>query len=191
MLDTAPRYRLRDAALPEEMGFLLQRYPRDDWNAHPGFKDKTRHWMGAHQMFRQVAKQLRRDTESLLNKDMALGDYVGRLSYFGGGLVANLHGHHGWEDHQYFPELAAADPRFAAGLALLEQDHADLDRVLDDLTRKANRVIQLASLEERQAWDEANGLLPATEAIEAFLKRHLADEEDLTVPIILHHRLRG
>lgn len=29
------------------------------------------------------------------------------------------------------------------------------------------------------------------EVIEAFLKRHLSDEEDLAVPIILHHRLRG
>jgi hypothetical protein len=27
--------------------------------------------------------------------------------------------------------------------------------------------------------------------IDAFLKRHLSDEEELAVPIILHHRLRG
>jgi hypothetical protein len=30
-----------------------------------------------------------------------------------------------------------------------------------------------------------------TETIEAFLRRHLPDEEELAVPIILHHRLRG
>ena len=29
------------------------------------------------------------------------------------------------------------------------------------------------------------------ESIEAFLKRHLTDEEELAVPIILHHRSRG
>ncbi|MCV6596209.1 MAG: hemerythrin domain-containing protein [Mangrovicoccus sp.] len=191
MLDTLNTYQMRDFEMPEEMGFLLARYPREDWEAHPGFKDKTRHWMGAHQMFRQLAERVRLDTQAVLNKDIALGDYVGRLSYFGGNLLRNLHGHHGWEDHSYFPELSAADPRFEAGLALLEQDHVDLNLVLDDMSRKANRVIKLATLDERQATEEANAVLPAALAIEAFLQRHLTDEEDLAVPIILHHRLRG
>lgn len=188
MLDT---YTMRQTDMPEEMRFLLETYPRDDWETHPGFKEKTRHWLGAHQMVRRVAERVRRDTEEVLNKDIALGDYVGRLSYFGGNLVGNLHGHHGWEDHSYFPELSAADPRFESGLELLEQDHADLDFVLDDMTRKANRVIKLATLDEVQALEEANDVLPAAEAIEAFLNRHLGDEEELAVPIILHHRLRG
>jgi hypothetical protein len=30
-----------------------------------------------------------------------------------------------------------------------------------------------------------------TGTIETFLKRHLSDEEELAVPIILHHHLRG
>jgi len=184
-------YTMRTSEMPEEMRFLLGTYPRDIWESHPGFKEKTRHWLGAHAMFRRVAERVRRDTEAVLNKEIALGDYVGRLSYFGDGLVRNLHGHHGWEDRSYFPELSAADPRFDAGLELLEQDHADLDVVLDDLTRKANRVIKLAVLDEKQALEEASAVLPAAEAIEAFLQRHLADEEELAVPIILHHRLRG
>lgn len=188
MLDT---YKMRDFDIPEELRFLSNRYPRDDWEAHPGFKEKTRHWLGAHQTFRRAAKRVRVDTQEFLNREIALDDYVGRLSYFGGNLVANLHGHHGWEDRSYFPELSAADPRFDAGLELLEQDHADLDVVLDDLTRKANRVIRLATMDEKQAHEEANAVLPAAEAIEAFLERHLADEEELAVPIILHHRLRG
>ena len=188
MLDT---YKIRESAMPEEMRFLLDKYPRDEWDAHPGFHEKTRHWLGAHQMFRRVSERVRLDTEAVLNKDIALGDYIGRLSYFGGNLVANLHGHHGWEDHSYFPELSAADPRFDKGLDLLEQDHADLDKVSDDITRKANRVIKLATLDEAQSLEEANDVLPAAEAIEAFLNRHLSDEEELAVPIILHHRLRG
>ena len=173
MLDT---YKMRDHDMPEEMRFLLESYPRDDWETHPGFKEKTRHWLSAHRMFRRVSAQVRLDTEAVLNKDIALGDYVGRLSYFGGNLVGNLHGHHGWEDHR---------------LDLLEQDHADLDVVLDDMTRQANRVIKLSTLDESQALEEAHAVLPAAEAIEAFLKRHLSDEEELAVPIILHHRLRG
>lgn len=188
MLDT---YTMRTDDMPEEMRFLLDRYPRDSWDAHPGFHEKTRHWLGAHQMFRRVAKRVREDTEVLLNKDMATDDYAARLSYFGGNLVGNLHGHHGWEDHSYFPELSAADPRFDAGLELLEQDHADLDRVLDGFTRSANRVIKLATLDEAQAREETADVHKAATTIEAFLERHLSDEEELAVPIILHHRLRG
>jgi hypothetical protein len=188
MLDT---YTIRQDDMPQEMRFLLNHYPRDSWDTHPGFKEKTRHWLGAHQMFRRVAERIRLDTEGLLNNDMGLNGYAGRLSYYGGNLVGNLHGHHSWEDHSYFPELSAADPRFDAGLELLEQDHSELDKVLDDFTRRANRVIKLSALDEAQAYDEAKQVHATSETIEAFLKRHLSDEEDLAVPIILHHRLRG
>jgi iron-sulfur cluster repair protein YtfE (RIC family) len=188
MLD---HYNIRQTDMPSEMRVLLQQYPRDSWDAHPGFKEKTMQWLSAHEMFRKVAEQVRKDAEALLSKEIALDDYVGRLSYFGGALVRSLHGHHGWEDHVYFPELSAADPRFDAGLEVLEQDHAELDQVLDDFTRQANRVIQLATLEKAQAHDEAGAVQGQAEVIEAFLKRHLSDEEELAVPIILHHRLRG
>lgn len=188
MLDT---YTIRQNDMPEEMRFLLDQYPRDDWEAHPGFKEKTRHWLAAHQMFRRVAKRIRLDTEGLLDKDMALDNYAGRLSSYGGNLVGNLQGHHGWEDHRYFPELSKADPRFDAGLELLEKDHADLDMVLEDFTRGANRLIKLSALDAAQAYEEAGAVHKASETIEAFLKRHLSEEEELAVPIILHHRLRG
>jgi len=189
MLDTTNTMRKTD--MPDEMRVLLNTYPRDDWEAHPGFKDKTRQWMGAHQGFRMLAERVRLDTELLLDSDMATDDYAARLSFLGGRLVGNLHGHHTWEDRSYFPELSAADPRFETGLDLLEQDHADLDVVLDDFTRQANRVIKLAQLDEAQARDETGTLHGQSQVIEAFLQRHLQDEEDLAVPIILHHRLRG
>lgn len=188
MLDT---YQIRRAEMPKEMQLLLSQHPRESWEAHPGFQNKTRQWMQAHQGFRNLAERVRADTEALLGKDMAPDDYAARLSFLGGRLVGNLHGHHTWEDHSYFPELSAADPRFDAGLEVLEQDHADLDVVLDDFTRQANRVIKLTALDEGQAYDEAGALHGQATTIEAFLKRHLSDEEDLAVPIILQHRLRG
>ena len=106
-------------------------------------------------------------------------------------MVGNLHGHHGWEDHSYFPELSAADPRFDTGLEILEKDHEVLDAVLDVFTRTANRTIKLIQLDEKQAREEAGKLLEVARAIKALLARHLSDEEELAVPIILHHRLRG
>lgn len=40
MLDTT--YTIRDTDIPEEMRLLLDTYPRETWEAHPGFKNKTR-----------------------------------------------------------------------------------------------------------------------------------------------------
>ena len=188
MLD---QFEMRAGDMPSEMQSLLRTYPRDTWEAHPGFKEKTRHWLGAHRMFRQLGATVRKDTESYLNGDKDAQDYAGRLSYRGGALVGNLHCHHGWEDHSYFPELSAADPRFNVGLAVLEKDHADLDVVLDSFTRTANRTIKLIQLNETAAQEEAGKLHGVALTIEAFLQRHLTDEEELAVPIILHHRLRG
>jgi hypothetical protein len=188
MLDT---FNIRTEDMPTEMQSLLRSYPRDTWDAHPGFHEKTRHWLGAHQMFRRLAERVRLDTEGYLDGQRDGDNYAGRLSYYGGALVGNLHGHHGWEDHSYFPELSAADPRFDAGLEILETDHAELDRVLDAFTSTANRAIKLMHLEPAQARDAVGQLHATTEVIEAFLQRHLADEEELAVPIILHHRLRG
>ena len=48
-----------------------------------------------------------------------------------------------------------------------------------------------ATLVNRLTHEETHAVLPAAEAIESFPGRHLGDEDDLAVPIILHHRLRG
>jgi hemerythrin-like domain-containing protein len=182
---------IRTEGMPEEMRFLLRDYPRDGWEAHPGFKQATRNWLGAHQMFRRLGDLLRGKTERYIDKSLAADDYAARLAYYGDALVRNLHGHHHFEDHSYFPELSAADPRFEAGLEVLEKDHEALDAVLHDFADTANRVIKLIQLEENQARDQAGRLHGTTETIVAFLSRHLSDEEELAVPIILHHRLRG
>jgi hemerythrin-like domain-containing protein len=182
---------IRTEDMPANMLVLLEDYPRDSWEAHPGFKEKTQHWLGAHQMFRKLGALVRSETEHYLDKSREPDDFAGRLSYYGNALVGNLHGHHGWEDHSYFPELSAADPRFEAGLEILEKDHKELDIVLDRFTNVANRAMKLIQLDEVQAREEVGKLHGIAEAIEAFLARHLSDEEELAVPIILHHRLRG
>ncbi|TDT76902.1 hemerythrin HHE cation binding domain-containing protein [Litoreibacter halocynthiae] len=182
---------VRQDALPDEMRILLRDYPREAWPGHPNFAASIQNWMGAHDMFRQLGREVRLNTQSYLNKDRSAEDSAGRLAYYGNLLVRNLHGHHGWEDHSFFPELSAADGRFDAGLETLETDHLALDNVLDRFTRQANRVVKLTQLDEAQAYEESGALLETASEIEAFLARHLVDEEDLVVPILLHHKLRG
>jgi len=51
---------IRTDDMPTEMQCLLRDYPRDSWDAHPGFREKTRNWLGAHQMFRQLGRIVKR-----------------------------------------------------------------------------------------------------------------------------------
>lgn len=177
--------------LPEEMQTLLRDYPREAWPDHPDFAESIQNWMGAHQMFRRLGEIVHTATEQAVDRTLDPEQFSARLGQFGNLLVRNLHGHHGWEDHQFFPELEAADARFARGLEMLESDHVELDALLDRLTTSANRYLQLVQLSPKDARAELPVLLKETGAIGGFLDRHLSDEEDLVVPILLHHKLRG
>ncbi len=173
------------------MQTLLRDHPRDTWPENPNFAASVQNWMGAHQMFRQLSDIAQSETQAFLDNHLDTQDYAARLGHFGNLLVRNLHGHHTWEDRKFFPELYVADARFADGLEMLEGDHLMLDQVLDDFTRSANRVVQLAQLDPKQMLDQTGTVLKASRRIGRFLARHLADEEDLVVPIILHHKLRS
>ncbi|KUF12007.1 hemerythrin domain-containing protein [Pseudoponticoccus marisrubri] len=177
--------------LPTEMQALLRAHPRDGWARHPHFARAIQHWMGAHDMFRRLAFQMREDGEAFLDGRMVDPTYADRLGHLGHRLVTSLHGHHRWEDRRFFPELEAADPRFARGLEMLEQDHAVLDATLERVTRHGNRAVQLAVLDPAAMGAEVRPLRDAVEALQGFLDRHLRDEEDLAVPILLHHGLRA
>mgnify|MGYP001593986241 CR=1 FL=1 len=177
--------------LPQEMQILLRDYPREAWPDHPDFAESIQNWMGAHQMFRQLGQIVHNSTERVLDRNMDPELFANRLGQYGNLLVRNLHGHHGWEDHHFFPELEAADSRFAHGLDMLENDHVEMETLLDRLTTSANRYLQLAQLSPSDAPAELPALLKETNAIGGFLDRHLTDEEDLVVPILLHHKLRG
>ncbi|WP_412562354.1 hemerythrin domain-containing protein [Thalassobius sp. MITS945101] len=177
--------------LPEEMQTLLREYPRDAWPDHPNFAGLIQRWMGAHTMFHQMAEIVTTDTKEMLDRKLDPDWYAMRLGHFGNALVRNLHGHHTWEDHKFFPELMDADNRFIDGLEILESDHEQMDQLLAELVRSSNRFIQLMDLSAKDAPDELPEVLKNAGAIQHFLQRHLSDEEDLAVPILLHHKLRG
>jgi hypothetical protein len=177
--------------LPTEFQILLADYPREAWPDHPNFAQSIQNWMGAHQMFRRLSDITTTETRKFLEKSRSIEEFARRIGHYGNLLIHNLHGHHHWEDHEYFPELSAADPRFDHGLEMLETDHEELDKVLDGFTKKGNRLLKLLDLDQAQAHEEAHDLLDHSKNIQVFLNRHLEDEENLVVPILLHHKLRG
>jgi len=172
------------AGLPEALRVLLADYPRDGWAAHPQFEGLVAFWLSRHQMFRDLMGMIAADAEAAMDRRMGGRDYAMRLSRLGGGLIQNLHGHHQIEDHHYFPVLRQHDPRIAAGFDLLDADHHAMDGLLSGFADAANGAIR-ATDDPAVLIDRAADLRACMADFRRMLGRHLEDEADLIVPVIL------
>lgn len=70
------QFTIRSEDMPTEMHVLLEEYPQDTWPDHPGFREKTRGWLGAHQMFRRLSSTIRSDAESFIDGKKDATDYI-------------------------------------------------------------------------------------------------------------------
>lgn len=176
------------AGLPETLHLLLADYPREAWEAHPEFNGLTSFWLERHLDFRRLLPMLQDQTRGIIERNAEPNPR--RLVQLASMLLDSLHGHHEIEDHHYFPLLARTEPRLEHGFQLLDADHHALDAHLHRLADRTNAVLK--TLSEGQPPRETAALLDeALTPFASFLDRHLCDEEDLIVPIILHHRVRG
>lgn len=170
--------------LPDALRVLLADYPRNGWAAHPQFEGLVAFWLSRHQMFRDLMGMIASDAEAAMDRRIGGRDYAMRLSRLGGGLIQNLHGHHQIEDHHYFPVLRQYDARIAAGFDLLDADHHAMDGLLSGFADAANGAIRAAD-DPAALIDRAADLRACMGDFRRMLERHLADEEDLIVPVIL------
>lgn len=170
--------------LPEHLRVLADLYPRDSWQGHPNFSQLTAFWLDRHLMFRQVLDKLIGDTQAHLDRAQR-GRYGAELSRYTGFFIEQLHGHHGIEDHHYFPQFVGLDRRVAGAFELLDSDHHALDGHLHALTEDTNAVLR--GLAEGPATDAAARLLARQERFRRFLDRHLSDEEEVIVPLVLEY----
>ena len=173
---------------PAELRFLLERHPRATW---PASRSATvAFWLDVHE-------RLRRDAGGL---DAAGDEYRGgrsspaQLAAIAAprlrGLVAAMQGHHQIEDFEYFPEFRRAEPRLAAGFDRLEREHVALNRSVDtalaalaELHAAVERAAEPASAATLKL--AAQRYIDAAAALSAELLRHLHDEENLVVPLLL------
>lgn len=178
-----PRALEHRAGLPERLRVLAEALPRSGWEANPNFDAMTRFWLDRHLMFRDATGQLLRDGRAFLEAPRDARRHARDTARLAGFLLNQLHGHHSIEDAHYFPALRALDPRLDDGFALLDGDHQALDGHIHGLAETVNAF--LARHAEADARDRAADLAAALERFEHVLDRHLEDEEDLVVPVIL------
>ncbi|SEM70154.1 Hemerythrin HHE cation binding domain-containing protein [Loktanella fryxellensis] len=172
--------------LPDALRVLLDAYPRQGWTQHTQFDGLISFWLDRHLMFRRLLSEMQSNTEALLDRKIEVASFANKISRYGGQLVNGLHDHHTIEDTYYFPKLQARDTRIARGFDILDADHHALDGHLSAFVAGANGL--LTRLDDRGVvQDNAATFKAALNDMDRLLNRHLTDEEDLVVPVMLKY----
>jgi hypothetical protein len=168
-------------AWAREVRAQLERHPRAAWRTDPS--PTARLWLEIHDGFRRESDGL----VALLDEHR--GRRAAELAVVSGrrldSLIARLRGHHEIEDFEYFPAFRALEPKLAPGLDMLASDHARLQRLVD--AALAARSELLAAVEHDTAatpWAIDRYASRTGELCRA-LGRHLHDEEELVIPLLL------
>jgi iron-sulfur cluster repair protein YtfE (RIC family) len=170
---------------PAELRELIERYPRECWSGHDNLGQMAQFWLSRHVMFRELAAMIEDATARFRDGAMEASAFAQffapRLQF----MLQQLHAHHQIEDFHYFPIFRKAEEKLARGFDVLENDHHELHETIDRTVATANDFLRAlggdADALERagEAYADTSGILFKG------LKRHLDDEEDLIVPLIL------
>lgn len=177
------------AKLPDSLRVLLADLPRTDWERHENFGGLTQFWLQRHLMFRQLSEMLISEAQAFRDREVPAADYAPRLSQVAGLFLGQLNEHHRMEDAHYFPQMIRLEPRLLAGFEILDRDHVVLEGGLNGLVEATNAVLR-AMQTGRDGQDPAAALETSLSAFAPLLERHLTDEEDLVVPVILKNGVR-
>lgn len=175
----------RRSGWPENLRVLVARYPREQWDAHPNLGEMARFWLSRHAMFRELSDAIEQIAALFragkLPPEEFARQFVPRLQF----MLDQLNVHHQIEDLHYFPIFRAADDRLARGFDVLEGDHHHIHADMARTAGTANallRSLQGGGDTMRRCGDD---YADASAALLKGLARHLDDEEDLIVPLIL------
>ena len=168
--------------LKPEWLYLHAHMPPEKWASLPSFGGAAS-WLGMYHSLRKGQNELDYLNRQFLNQHLDADAYRQRLLQAAYLHYGHLDGHHHLEDDADFPRLRTLEPKLNKGFDLLERDHV---HVAEQMSTIQNLLTQLqhvghatpALAEQLQTAMHANGEL---------LYRHLADEEDLVIPILALH----
>jgi hemerythrin-like domain-containing protein len=170
---------------PEELRFLLVQHPREQWMDHANLGSMARFWLDRHKMFRELGRALneatRRFREDAVTPQEFQAWFAPRLQFF----LQQLNAHHQIEDYHYFPIFRAAEGRLARGFEVLEGDHEVLHTGIVKSVETANNLLRSLTEGGDTMRFTADRYAEVNEQLLRQMLRHLDDEEDLIVPLIL------
>ncbi len=176
---------------PDDLQVLLKQYPREVWSTHPNLGYLARFWLDIHNGFRANAAILEGSAadfrEGRVAPERFRAEFAPRLRTF----LHHLEGHHQIEDFEFFPTFSVAEPRLVRGFEVLETDHASIHLEMDRLAAAGNAFVRADAASRNAMLFAGDAFVGASERLVHLLGRHLEDEEDLIVPIILDRSEAG
>ena len=175
----------RRSGWPEDLRVLLARYPREQWDAHANLGGMARFWLSRHAMFRELSATIEDVTVKFRAGQLSAAEFVRhfvpRLQF----MLNQLDVHHQIEDMHYFPIFQAADARLARGFDVLEGDHHHIHADMARTAETARALLQALRGNADRLRRCGDDYADASGVLVKGLIRHLDDEEDLIVPLIL------
>jgi iron-sulfur cluster repair protein YtfE (RIC family) len=183
--DTPPLDLDHRTGWPSDLRILLDRYPREVWPTHANLGELSKFWLGRHDMFRELNTALLSASDHLKAGEVPADQFrqwfVPRINFF----LQQLNEHHMIEDHHYFPVLTRLETRLSRGFDVLEEDHETIHAGLLSLLQAGNGLAEALAGPPDRIGFAAEAM---SESLTGFLKklhRHLDDEEDLIIPVLL------
>ena len=175
--------------LPDELLELLRKYPRDQWANDARLHGLAEGWLQRHNLFRELSVLTGGMTTDLREGRTSPTTFLPLFQRRMGLLLGELDRHHHVEDDYYFPTFAAAAPKLQKGFDILDNDHGVIQGAIYSLGTASRELIAALSGEvsgrDSDAPRAAERLAGEIEGFDRTLLRHLEDEEDLIIPLIL------
>ena len=173
---------------PLEASDLLDEFPRSGWLKLSQGERTSRLLLARHNGFQTRIALLMKASEDALKGKESPPDFTyllaRELHYF----VPLLEGHHQAETARLYPRLIEQYPPLRDKFGILEQDHTQLDSALNALSQVPQYLMGQASTLARFN-QEVERLCERLYRFQGLLERHLEDEEDLVIPILLKNSL--
>jgi hemerythrin-like domain-containing protein len=172
---------------PDELCVVLNDFPRDSW---PKTRSSmARFWIDKHNYLRRQSDALQSANKDYRDERTGASHFAGWIAPRLQGFLAELHGHHQIEDFHYFPAFRSAEPRLTAGFDVLASDHELIHEGIVAIVESINAfltAVQTASADNHDAQRRAaDRYIEASQTLHRRLRRHLADEEDLIIPLMI------
>jgi iron-sulfur cluster repair protein YtfE (RIC family) len=175
----------RRSGWPDDLRVLIARFPREQWQGHANLGEMARFWLSRHEMFRELAAMIGTIETQFREGQLSAAEFprhlVPRLQF----LLSQLDVHHQIEDLHYFPIFRAAEARLARGFDVLEGDHHAIHVDMAQTAHTANALLRALTNDPQALQRCGDAYAAASGALLKGLIRHLDDEEDLIVPLIL------
>lgn len=173
------------AGLPPDLAALVKKYPRSVWPSHANLGEMSQFWLQRHEMFRELGAALITQARGLKEQKTQPAEFrewfIPRFWF----MLQQLNTHHQIEDGYYFPKFMQADTTLKRGFEMLESDHNVIHHGMVKLQDTGLAFDQALNHDPARILFAADDVAGALDGFIKLLLRHLEDEEDLVIPLVL------